>query len=474
MAETINIKVDKRVIRVPAGTEMSARLLESLIQKHKELIKGKYKELDDAYIGDYAIFHGARKPAWKPDNRIAINFARYISDTFTGFFDGIPVKMNVTGEDPSGKIKDYVELLDARNNMDDQNAELCKLSNNFGIAYEMYYNDEQGETGIIHLSPLEAFMVYDDSILSRPMFFVRYTKGADDIERGSYSDSSVVRHFECKGGLRFTDEGYEHYFGEVPATEYVHNAERIGIYEDALSAINAFNKALSEKADNVEYFADAYLKVVGPRVDEDDTKFIRDTRIINLYKDPTRAGESDTMDAAFLAKPDSDSTEEHLLDRLFRLIFQLSMVVNISDESFGSASGIALKYKLTVMYNLFRTKSRKFGAAMARRYKIIFSSPCARTHGVDPQAWTGVVPVFTPNFPANTSEEVENAAKLDGVVSRATQLSLLSFIDDTNAEIEAIQAEQEQLIEQADNYRNYRGDRGQNDNSATATEDNDS
>ena len=460
---TIHVMLDKRVLRVSAGTEMTERLLSSLIAKHKELVASTYKPLGDAYEGDYQILHLPKKPAWKPDSRIACNFARYISDTFNGFFIGIPVKLSVGADNEeddkkNDAVKDYVEFLDSYNSQDDNNAELSKLSSNFGTAYEMYYTDEDGESGITYLSPMEAFMVYDDSILSRPMFFVRYAKGADSVERGSYSDKEIVRHFENRGGVRFTDEAYEHHFCDVPATEYVHNRERMSIYEDALHAINAFNKALSEKANDVDYFADAYMKIKGVEVGENDAAHIRTTRIINLFEKPEdrdmNAGSID-MDAEFMAKPDSDSTQEHLLDRLYKLIFQLSMVVDLSDESFGSASGIALKYKLTAMYNLFRTKERKFSSAMNRRYKLLFSSPIAGTHGVKPEDWILVKSAFTPNFPANTTEEVENATKLDGVVSRESQLGLLSFIEDADAELEKLRQEQEEELKQSDSYRDF-------------------
>lgn len=444
MGDTIHIRLDGRVLRVPADTEMTPRLLASLIAKHKELKNKVYKPLDDAYKGDYRIFHEPKKASWKPDNRIAVNFAKYISDTFNGFFIGIPVKVSSDSENES--VNEYLEFLDSYNNQDDNNAELSKLGNNFGTAYEMYYTDEDGETGITYLSPMDAFMVYDDSILSRPLFFVRYSMGADNKERGSYSDKTIVQHFINDGGWHFTDEAKEHHFCDVPATEYVHNAERMGIYEDSLSSMNAFNKALSEKANDVEYFADAYLKITGPKMDGDDAQYIRSTRIINLYRNPEAIDDNTPLDAEFLEKPNSDTTQEHLLDRLHQLIFQLSMVVNISDESFGAASGISLKYKLTAMYNLFRVKVRKFNAGMNRRYKILFSSPTAYTHGVNADDWISVKAAFTPNFPANTQEEAEIAMKVDGIVSKETQLKLLSFIDDVTAEIEAIQEEQKALI----------------------------
>jgi hypothetical protein len=71
---------------------------------------------------------------------------------------------------------------------------------------------------------------------------------------------------------------------------------------------------------------------------------------------------------------------------------------------------------------------------------------------VNEKDWISVKAAFTPNFPANTTEEADNAAKLSGVVSRETQLGLLSCIDDVSAEIERIEAEQEELLEKADSY----------------------
>lgn len=39
-----------------------------------------------------------------------------------------------------------------------------------------------------------------------------------------------------------------------------------------MSQINAYNKALSEKANDVDYFADAYLKILGERIDDETAK----------------------------------------------------------------------------------------------------------------------------------------------------------------------------------------------------------
>ncbi|MCB6417086.1 phage portal protein, partial [Faecalimonas umbilicata] len=65
---------------------------------------------------------------------------------------------------------DYIAFLDSNNDQDDNNAELSKISSIYGHGYEMYYLDDNMQQCITYLSPLEAFIIYDDSIIGRPLF----------------------------------------------------------------------------------------------------------------------------------------------------------------------------------------------------------------------------------------------------------------------------------------------------------------
>lgn len=388
--------------------------------------------MDDAYQTDYPIFHKKPKPEWKPDNRIAVNFAKYIVDTMNGYFIGNPIKIIVDGGEET--IEKYIEFLDQYNDQDDNNAELSKICSIYGKGYEMYYNDEDGNVGIIYLDPTEAFMIYDDSVLKRERYFVRLYRDEDNVLHGSVSDQEKVRWFTIKGKIVWNEQEQLHYFNGVPATEYRENKECQGIFEPVMSIINAFNKAISEKANDVDYFADAYLKIIGTLLDEDELKHIRSDRVINFDGD----GESVIVD--FLQKPNGDTTQENLLDRLQNLIFLIAMVANISDENFGTSSGIAMAYKLQGMSNLRKTKERKFTSGMNRRYKLIFSNP---GNAMKKDDWVKLHYKFTPNVPANLLEESQIAQNLSGVVSQETQLGVLSVVDNPKTEIERIDKEEE-------------------------------
>lgn len=417
------------MFQVPKDTEITLPLLQKFLEKHKQEVENRYEKLQAAYESNHEILYQKPKPKYKPDNRVVVNFPKYITDTMNGFFIGNPIKVVADEE----AVSDFVEYLDQYNDQDDNNAELSKICSIYGHGYEMYYTDEASELCITYLSPAESFMVFDDSILERPMFFVRRYIDRNDIEYGSISDKYGVRDFKVTGGLQWLDEWKPHYYGDVPATEYLENAERQGVFEPILSMSNAFNKAISEKANDVDYFADAYLKVLGPKLENETVQFIRDNRIINVEGDADQK-----IIVEFMGKPDSDASQENLLNRLERLIFQISMVANISDENFGTSSGIALKYKLQAMNNLFKTKERKFTSGMNRRYKLLFGHPASK---VPADAWLQLHYKFTPNIPANVLEEAQIAAQMEGITSHATQLKVLSVVDDVQKELDAIEEE---------------------------------
>lgn len=422
----------KEIYRISPDEELTDAKLRRFIARHAAESTFRYKQLQDAYETDFPIFHEKPKPEWKPDNRIAVNFAKYIVDTMNGYFIGNPIKITVDGGEET--IEKYIEFLDQYNDQYDNNAELSKICSIYGKGYEMYYNDEDGNVGIIYLDPTEAFMIYDDSVLKRERYFVRLYRDEDNVLHGSVSDQEKVRWFTIKGKIVWNEQEQLHYFNGVPATEYRENKECQGIFEPVMSIINAFNKAISEKANDVDYFADAYLKIIGTLLDEDELKHIRSDRVINFDGD----GESVIVD--FLQKPNGDTTQENLLDRLQNLIFLIAMVANISDENFGTSSGIAMAYKLQGMSNLRKTKERKFTSGMNRRYKLIFSNP---GNAMKKDDWVKLHYKFTPNVPANLLEESQIAQNLSGVVSQETQLGVLSVVDNPKTEIERIDKEEE-------------------------------
>jgi|SRR5690625_1056963 len=425
--------------------ELTGEILEEFINKHKARIP-RYTDLMDMYKGDHEIKHMDEKEMGKPDNRLVVNFAKYIVDTLNGYFVGNPVK---TIHD-NKKVADAMKLIAKRNSQNDNNAELSKMCSIYGHAYEFIYQDEEANTRVTYLEPTDGFVIYDDTIAQNPLYGVRVLTDDEGETHGTiYSvDSEVDFNVNDDGDIVIDATGNDHYFNDVPLIEYIENEERQSAFENVETLINAYNKALSEKANDVDYFADAYLAILGVVLDEDTIKSIRDHRIINL-----KDGDVNKLVVEFLDKPNADTTQENLIERLEKLIFQISMVANISDENFGTSAGIALKYKLLAMENVTLMKERKFTKGMMQRFKMMFNIPT--NFGVADEDYLHIDYVFSRNVPNNLVEEAETADKLAGVTSKRTQLSVLSVVDNVQDELDQIEEEE---IEETDKQSSYERD----------------
>lgn len=425
--------------------EISMELVEEFIRKHEKRMQ-RYNYLENLYKGFHDIYKQPEKENWKPDNRLAVNFPRYITETFMGYAYGIPIKKS----HPDENINNAIRKFEDNNEITDHDYELFKKACIYGHAWEYFYQDEERQTKMTVCTPKELFVVYDDTMKNRALFAVRY--GYHNMESnypgtkyGEILTRTMIEPFDNGKKL----ESYDNPYGYIPCVEYRLNDERIGLFEEVTGLVEAYNHTIGEKANDVDAFAEAYLAVLGAEIDDEGYYKIRDNRLINLY------GTSDAKDilVQFLQKPTADGTQENLLDRLEKLIYQTSMVANISDESFGStSSGVSLSYKLQAMSNMALGFDRKIEKSLRKRYKIF----CSLTTNVpNKDAWRDIEIKTTRNLPKNILEEAQTASQLEGTVSKETQLSVLSIIPDVKAEMDKIEEEQNKAQETAVDRRMF-------------------
>lgn len=427
---------------LPAGTEMTPRLLGDILHDHRSRYLPRYEGLRDAYEGRHAILSKPPKAEYKPDNRLVTNFQRQIVDTMVGYFLGTPIRLVGDGTPESDAAVEWLQGWGTLVGADDIDAELSKACDIYGSAYEVMWRDDDASPRSSVATPMGCIVVHDETVARRPMYAARFFldsnrfDGEADCLRGTLYTPTEEVPFEDRGGIHFGDPT-PHGFPGVPVVEYVENEERRGLFEGVQSLVEAYEDALSEKANDVDYYADAYLSILGAKLDEQTLKHLRDSRIINLS-----GSDAGKVLVQFLSKPEADGTQENLLARLERLIYSLSMVADISDEDFGTASGIAIRYRLQAMSDLALVKERKFRRGLRERWRLLLGY--AATTGVDAGAWLTVTPRFTRNLPANLVEEAQVAAQLSGIVSEETQLSVLSCVESPADEMERKAGEAEE------------------------------
>lgn len=428
---------------IDPGTEMTEGFLKRLIDEFREEYVPRYKYLRMPWERKFEIFGRPPKPDWKPDNRLSANFARSVTKTFEGYYIGNPVTLSIGDEAKAAWLADYARRVDQA----DVDADISNGCSCYGNAFELLYQDASGLPSTTYVDPMRAFVVYDSTVQRKPMFGVivsfdeqgkLFGEWYDDVRRVKYRDGGETIVFE---------EIEPHYFGGVPLIEYVQDSNREGLYEGVMNLIDAFNRCISEKANDVEYFADAYMLVIGSELPDDFKEDLQKMRLINLWGD---AG----IDVRFIQKPDSDVTQEHLLNRLETLVYKNSMVPDITDDSFYTASGEALEKRLLPMSNMAKTKDRKFTASVRRRLRLLCNYPNQPFTGDD---WVSVEIQMHRNEPKNVQAEASVAASLSGVVSRETQLKMLSFVDDPRAEMVRLDEERQAAAAiSTDNYATAR------------------
>ena len=439
--------MEKKIFRFPRGRELTPEDLAKFIRKNDDLVLRQYKPLRDAYEGKYKIFTLPKKPAWKPDNRLAVNFAKYITDTFSGYVQGIPQQVISDDSATAQRVTDYNDAA----GMIEQLAAAVDSMLIYGRSYLMAYEDEFGDIGIAATDPEESFIIYDDGIRQRPLYFVRTYYDIDRKRHGSVSDGEGnIRYFDWAGAIEWTAEE-RHGFAGVPAVELSTGIIRKGIFADVLNLIDAFNSLLSDKANDISMFADAYLKILGADIDDKSLKWIRNNRVINL-----KGRNASDLVVEFLERPNADGSQENLLNRLYELIFVVCMCVNISDADFTAASGQAMKYRLQPMTNLAGKINRRLTKSIKQLYKLICSNPAG---DLDPDDWQRIDVKYTLNLPANLLDEAQTAGAMSGITSRRTQLQVMSVVSDVDAELDQIEKEQDMTAYMTD----YETDRGGSD-----------
>ncbi|OFN02621.1 hypothetical protein HMPREF2626_01545 [Aerococcus sp. HMSC062A02] len=429
MTETKDKKLSKK-FTCSKNDEVNLDLVKKYLLQHQAVIQ-QYDALENEYQANAPILYAPKKDQGKPDNRIVAPHGRYLVNMADGYFIGKPVQKI----SQNTRVAETVDNFDKLNNIEDEDSELAKMASIYGTANELMYLDRDSQVRVVRLSPKESFIVYDNTADSEKMFSVHIV---GDQEVVTVSTSELICWYEKNdsGELVLGESTREvpnprvNPFGEVPMIEWVQNEERIGLFEPVLTGINAYNKALSEKANDVDYFADAYLFIKGFELPETlSGSILRLNRIINAY-----GPDSQYADAKFLEKPNADVTQEHLLDRLEDKIFQLANVVNPNADRVGAETGKAKEWRFQQMSNMVLMKERKFKRSMQERYRLLYKIPMVGNK----DDWMKIEFKFFRNIPQDTESEAQVVKLLKGIVSDETLLTRLSFIDNPKEELQKL------------------------------------
>ena len=409
--------------------ELSIELLQKMINRHKINVEPKLQRYKNYYDGIQAILGKSYSDESKPCNRTVTNFAKNIVDSYCGYI-ATPGHISYQSNEDIEEIMSILKY----NDYQAQDSDFLLDALVYGIACELMYIDASGHTRFRLINPTNCFGVYDDSLTSDLMYFVRIYKVSDWDESNTYN-VDVYSDYDIKHYTMSGDNGYlhyvneePHYFSQCPANIFTLPDEK-NIFDCIMSLQDAYNELLSDEIDDYSAFCDAYMALVGVDADSDDVAAMKRNRVLVL---------PEGADARWITKNASDAQVENILKRVQDAIYRIAQCPDFSSESFvgGVSSGIAIQYRLTGM----ETRAGKIEAlmkkALQRRIEIISGIASLK---LGEEVFRDIEITFTRNIPEDTTAIINMINALKGTVSDATLLSQLPFITDVNAELEAVQ-----------------------------------
>lgn len=442
--------------------ELTLKDVATFIRRHVIADLPRLQHLYNYYCGLQDILT-RKKDNNLSNNQLVINYCQYIADFTSGYLLGTPVTYSNPAEEQAKKdgtfngksildpILDILKKADSAT----QDADLALDGSIFGRCYEMIYipDDEQALPKLARLSPLNAFVVYDDTVEQKPVFGVHYypvydINGRQTGYKGTVSTATytqaIALNMEYGIDSAGTGDPIPHDFGKVTIDEIYNNGQRFGDFENILSLQDAYNLLQSDRVNDKEQFVNALLVIKGAILgdtNEDKSEAVEALKENRVMELPTDA------DVAYLTRQFDESSVEVLKNSIVTEILSKSCVPDMSDEHFsGNSSGVALKYKLLPLEQKTKIKQRFFTEGLRYRFECIANVLTSR--GAAAFDLENVEITFKRSLPPNELESAQLVSQLQGVVPLKQLYAQLPFITDVDTAVKQHEDEQKKAMEQ--------------------------
>ena len=413
---------------VNKDAELTVELLQKMINRFHINEQPRLNKYKNYYDGIQHILSKSYSDVSKPCNRTVINYMKNIADSYAGYL-ATPGFISYRSEQDIEAIMDVLRY----NDFQTEDADFLLDALVYGVAAELMYIDASGHTRFKLINPTSCFGVYDDTLSGDLLYFVRMYEASswdnsDLYYVDVYSDYSV-KHYTMNGMNGYLEFKAEeaHYFSQCPANIFTLPDEK-SVFDCVIGLQDSVNELLSSEIDDYSSFVDAYLVLQGVDAGEEEIGSMKENRVLIL---PEGAS------ATWLTKNANDAQVENILKRIHDSIYRIAQCPDFSSESFvgGVSSGIAIQYRLTGMENRAGIIEGKMKKALQRRIEIICGIASLK---MGEEIYRDIQIDFKRNIPADTASTVNLINSLKGTVSDATLLSQLDFVQDVNAELEAV------------------------------------
>ena len=418
------------------NSEINANNVKEWLQVFKTCILPERIKYDEYYEGKNCIIKQGAVTG-RPNYSINVNMAKYIIDVATSYTFGIPVAYD-TQNDNAKKVLDKVKYIHKNCVVSEVDFEQGGDMATYGVSYQLVMvldGEAPIEDRIVFktLEPLQTFYVIDNTILNNPIcavYFYSYKEDNVQKTRVYVYDKENLYEFVEKGGVLSFIDSNPHFMGHIPVIQCLNNDDAFSDIQAVTGLLDSLSLSVSNSTDNLQSIANAILAVSGGTLNEKQIELINELKVANL---PVGA----TME--WIIKNINPEAEKQHVDNLLKFLFQISQVPDLTDEAFASnQSGVAMKYKLWGLDQLWGTKTIKYKKAIVHRLKILmhllqyqFTSTV--------QMLDDITITFDKNLPTDNSAEYQMVQALKGVVADRTLLQNVSIVEDVEKELEELE-----------------------------------
>ena len=415
------------------GAELNIELLQKMISKFNIEVQPKLKKYKNYYDGIQKILSKSYSDETKPCSHTVINYMKDITDSYCGYL-ATPGYISYSSNDDIEEIMNILRYNDYQS--EDSDFLLDALV--YGVAAELMYLDNAGQVRFRLITPTNCFGIYDDTLTGDLMYFVRMYQGSlwdnSNIYYVDVYSDNLIKHYKMNGDngyLEFLSEE-KHYFSQCPANIFMLPDEK-SIFDCVLPLQDAVNELVSSEIDDYSAFCDAYLVLENVDAETENIQMMKQNRVLLL---------PEGAKASWLTKNANDAQVENILQRIHDSIYRIAKCPDFSSETFvgGVSSGIAIRYRLTGMENRAGIIEGRMKKALQRRIEIICGIASLK---LGERVFRDIQIDFKRNIAVDETTTINMINALKGTVSDATLLAQLPFIDDVNAELEAVAAQKE-------------------------------
>lgn len=396
-----------------------------------------YKKIEDYYKGITDASLNYKVNSGRSNLKVSCNYLKKFVKEETSYSVGNVISYSSKTDDKNVPLQLDLVMENFKENHD------VNVFNNmvlFSIGYEVYFIDKWGSVQVKAISPVGGYHTTDNEGNTTAfihVFSAINEKGESEVFMDLYTDVDI-QHLNKDGAV--IAAATPHYFGEVPVgvailSEYL---EEDTLYSDIKGLQDALETNLSDITNEVSDFRSAYLVMKGIELGSDEVARVenaakmKENGILEVNEDGS---------VEWLIKNINDTFVQNTLRTLQDKMYELTSHINHNDvEQSSNASGVALKSKLISLMQRCTINQNSFKELLKTRIRLIFNILNIQGQALN---WKDVKIGFTPLIPSDDLATAQMLQQLDGIVSKSTGRTLLSFIENSEEEGKKVDKELE-------------------------------